>query len=91
MSTQKSTTTRKTLTQKFVLIFALLLAILFVVLLAVVQIIAQVYTDKYVNNDILSAHTDVDDEFTALLDEINYGVFMQKCETFDKLCSTTNY
>ncbi len=73
MSTQKSTTKRKTLTQKFVLLFALLLAILFVVLLAVVQIIAQVYTDKYVNNDILSAHTDVDDEFTALLDEINYG------------------
>lgn len=73
MSTQKSTTNRKTLTQKFVLIFALLLAILFVVLLAVVQIIAQMYTDKYVNNDILSAHTDVDDEFTALLDEINYS------------------
>ena len=51
----------------------LLLAILFTVLLAAVQIIAQVYTNKYVENDVVASHKDVQSEFTDVLNEINYG------------------
>ena len=69
----KSSTKKKTLNQKFAFAFTLLLAILFTVLLVAVQIIAQVYTNKYVENDIVMSHKDVQTEFTDILNEINYG------------------
>ena len=69
----KSSTKKKTLNQKFAFAFTLLLAILFTVLLVAVQIIAQVYTNKYVENDIVLSHKDVQTEFTDILNEINYG------------------
>ena len=69
----KSNTKKKTLNQKFAFAFTLLLAILFTVLLAAVQIIAQVYTNKYVENDVVASHKDVQSEFTDVLNEINYG------------------
>ena len=69
----KSNTKKKTLNQKFAFAFMLLLAILFTVLLAAVQIIAQVYTNKYVENDVVASHKDVQSEFTDVLNEINYG------------------
>ena len=50
-----------------------MLAILFTVLLVAVQIIAQVYTNKYVENDVVASHKDVQSEFTDVLNEINYG------------------
>lgn len=73
MSTSKNNTKKKTLNQKFVFAFTLLLAILFTVLLFAVQVIAQVYTDKYIENDIVMSHKDVQAEFTDVLNEINYG------------------
>lgn len=69
----KSNTKKKTLNQKFAFAFTLLLAILFTVLLIAVQIIAQVYTNKYVENDVMASHKDVQSEFTDVLNEINYG------------------
>lgn len=73
MSTSRSNTKKRTLNQKFAFAFTLLLAILFTVLLVAVQIIAQVYTNKYVENDVVASHKDVQSEFTDVLNEINYG------------------
>lgn len=73
MSTSKNNTKHRTLNQKFAFAFTLLLAILFTVLLFAVQVIAQVYTNKYIENDIVMSHKDVQSEFTDILNEINYG------------------
>lgn len=92
MSMRKSTSKGKTLSQKFLILFTSMLGVLFIVLLVVVQAIAQVYSNEYINNDILSAHEDLEVELGDIFNEINYGYTrITQNDELEKLSQNTPY